>query len=74
MKATEKRSRLCVCNEDCMGGSRFINVSFGALTVIITVALLVQIYYGDYQVRIINIWFWKERNNTVNSRFKLVRR
>lgn len=51
LKSAERRNRLCTCNEDCMGGSKFINISFGALTVIITIALLVQIYYGDYQVR-----------------------
>lgn len=50
LKSTERKNRLCVCNEDCMGGSKFINISFGVLTVIITVALLIQIYYGDYQV------------------------
>ncbi|KAJ8945822.1 hypothetical protein NQ314_009044 [Rhamnusium bicolor] len=38
------------CNEDCLNGSKFVNVAFGTLTFVITVALLVQIYYGDYQV------------------------
>lgn len=56
LKAAEKRNRLCcTCSEDCMGGSKFINISFGTLTVIITIALLVQIYYGDYQVRKNNV-------------------
>ncbi|XP_044757715.1 scoloptoxin SSD14-like [Coccinella septempunctata] len=36
--------------EEYIGGSKFINISFGTLTVIITIALLLQIYYGDYQV------------------------
>lgn len=36
--------------EEYIGGSKFINISFGTLTVIITIALVLQIYYGDYQV------------------------
>lgn len=38
------------CSEEYFSGTKFINVAFGSLTVIITVALLIQIYYGDYQV------------------------
>lgn len=67
LKATERRNRLCVCNEDCLGGSKFINVSFGALTVIITVALLVQIYYGDYQVRMKHSLVLRWRQETVEE-------
>ncbi|XP_057665530.1 uncharacterized protein LOC130899539 isoform X2 [Diorhabda carinulata] len=39
------------CGEDdWISGSKYVNVAFGTLTVIITVALIIQIYYGDYQV------------------------
>lgn len=41
---------MCDCSEECMGGSKFINFAFGTLTLIITIALLIQIHYGDYQV------------------------
>lgn len=34
----------------CAGGPRVVLASFAVLTVAITVALLTQIYYGDYQV------------------------
>ncbi|XP_049820917.1 glutathione hydrolase 7 isoform X2 [Aethina tumida] len=50
LKSGTKSTSLCICNEDCLGGSRFINISFGTLTFVITIALVVQIYYGDYQV------------------------
>ncbi|KAJ8985692.1 hypothetical protein NQ317_014341 [Molorchus minor] len=46
------------CNEDCLSGSKFLNVAFGTLTIVITIALLVQIYYGDYQV-ILGCPSWK---------------
>ena len=45
-----KNAGLCSCSEDYLSGFKFINIAFGSLTVIITAALLVQIYYGDYQV------------------------
>jgi gamma-glutamyltranspeptidase len=45
-----RKKSLCSCNEDYLSGSKFINTAFGTLTVIITAALLLQIYYGDYQV------------------------
>ncbi|XP_044262092.1 glutathione hydrolase 7-like [Tribolium madens] len=45
-----KSATFCSCSEDYLSGSKFINVAFGTLTVIITAALLLQIYYGDYQV------------------------
>lgn len=51
LKSGIRNSKLCDCSEECLGGSKFINCAFGSLTLIITVALLVQIYYGDYQVR-----------------------
>lgn len=38
------------CDDDYFSGSKYINVAFGTLTVIITFALVIQIYYGDYQV------------------------
>ncbi|XP_060527176.1 glutathione hydrolase 7-like isoform X2 [Cylas formicarius] len=38
------------CHDDSLSGSKFVNVAFGTLTVVITAALLIQIYYGDYQV------------------------
>lgn len=50
LKTGTKQSKWYNCNEDCMGGSKFINVAFGLLTIIVTIALIVQIYYGDYQV------------------------
>ncbi|KAH1012205.1 hypothetical protein HUJ05_011400 [Dendroctonus ponderosae] len=50
LKTGTKQSKWYNCNEDCMGGSKFINVAFGVLTIIVTIALIVQIYYGDYQV------------------------
>ncbi|XP_050309798.1 glutathione hydrolase 7-like [Anthonomus grandis grandis] len=50
LKSGTKLSKWYHCNEECLGGSRFINAAFGTLTVIITIALLIQIYYGDYQV------------------------
>ncbi|CAG9856985.1 unnamed protein product [Phyllotreta striolata] len=37
-------------SEDHSGGSKYISGAFGTLTLIITLALFVQIYYGDYQV------------------------
>ncbi|KAL3277169.1 hypothetical protein HHI36_012521 [Cryptolaemus montrouzieri] len=46
LKANKKTS---TC-EEYLGGSKFINISFGTLSVIITAALIIQIYYGDYQV------------------------
>lgn len=46
----KKNASLCSCSEDYFSGAKFINVAFGTLTVIITAALLLQIYYGDYQV------------------------
>jgi hypothetical protein len=46
-----RKKSLCSCNEDYLSGSKFIITAFGTLTVIITAALLLQIYYGDYQVR-----------------------
>lgn len=56
LKTGTKSTRLCDCGEECMGGSKFINFAFGTLTLIITIALLIQIYYGDYQVRYF-LWF-----------------
>lgn len=50
LKSGRKGSRLCSWDEEFFGGSKFINISFAILSLIITVALLVQIYYGDYQV------------------------
>ncbi|XP_031335347.1 glutathione hydrolase 7-like isoform X2 [Photinus pyralis] len=50
LKQGSKSSGWCSCDEETFGGSRFINISFAVLSVVITVALLVQIYYGDYQV------------------------
>lgn len=35
----------------CVGGPRLILAAFAALTAAITLALLTQIYYGDYEVR-----------------------
>ncbi|XP_065169561.1 glutathione hydrolase 7-like [Atheta coriaria] len=40
----------CFSGDDCLGGSRLVSTSFGVLSVVITFALLLQIYYGDYQV------------------------
>lgn len=50
LKTGTKLSKWYSCNDECVSGSKFVNVAFGTLTVIITVALLIQIYYGDYQV------------------------
>ncbi|CAH0552955.1 unnamed protein product [Brassicogethes aeneus] len=50
LKSGSRSTSWCFCSEDCLGGSRFINFAFGTLTVVITFALLIQIYYGDYQV------------------------
>ncbi|KAJ8947033.1 hypothetical protein NQ318_019925 [Aromia moschata] len=50
LKKGKKSTSWCSCNEDCLSGSKFLNIAFGTLTFVITVALLVQIYYGDYQV------------------------
>lgn len=36
--------------EEFLSGSKFVNFAFGILTIIITIALLLQIYYGDYQI------------------------
>lgn len=38
------------CSEEGLGGPKLITVSFGVLTAGITIALIAQIYYGDYQV------------------------
>lgn len=54
LKTGAKNARLCDCSEECMGGSKLINFAFGTLTLIITIALLIQIYYGDYQVSLQN--------------------
>ncbi|XP_066145346.1 glutathione hydrolase 7-like [Euwallacea fornicatus] len=45
-----RQSKWYNCNEECLSGSKFISVAFGTLTIVITIALLIQIYYGDYQV------------------------
>ncbi|XP_050508200.1 glutathione hydrolase 7-like [Diabrotica virgifera virgifera] len=37
-------------DEDCISGSKYVNIAFGTLTAIITLALIIQINYGDYQV------------------------
>ncbi|KAK5650465.1 hypothetical protein RI129_001494 [Pyrocoelia pectoralis] len=50
LKQGTKSARWCSCDEDVFGGSRFVNISFGVLSVVVTIALLVQINYGDYQV------------------------
>ncbi|CAH1983301.1 unnamed protein product [Acanthoscelides obtectus] len=46
----KKTNRFYLCDEECMSGSRYINFAFGTLTFIITLALFIQIHYGDYQV------------------------
>ncbi|CAH1119072.1 unnamed protein product [Phaedon cochleariae] len=50
LKNGRKATRPYFCNEECFSGSKYMNIAFGTLTFIITLALLIQIYYGDYQV------------------------
>ncbi|XP_076260685.1 glutathione hydrolase 7-like isoform X2 [Rhynchophorus ferrugineus] len=50
LKTGAKQAKWYNWSDDCFNGSKFINIAFGSLTIIITVALLIQIYYGDYQV------------------------
>lgn len=50
LKIGKKSRKWYSCNEDCFSGFKFVIVAFGSLTCVITVALLLQIYYGDYQV------------------------
>nr|CAH7713673.1 unnamed protein product [Callosobruchus chinensis] len=50
LKRKKKTRSFYSCNDECMSGSRYINFAFGTLTFIITLALFVQIHYGDYQV------------------------
>lgn len=50
LKSGTKQSKWYSCSDECLTGSKFINIAFGTLTVVITIALLIQIYYGDYQV------------------------
>ncbi|KAL1506156.1 hypothetical protein ABEB36_005570 [Hypothenemus hampei] len=50
LKSGAKHTKWYDCNDECFNGPKSINSAFGALTILITVALLVQIYYGDYQV------------------------
>ncbi|KAK9751939.1 hypothetical protein QE152_g4621 [Popillia japonica] len=50
LKSNSKSSSLGSCNEYLFKGSRFITTAFVFLTIVITVALLLQIYYGDFQV------------------------
>ena len=38
----------------CAGGPRLILAAFAALTAAITLALLTQIYYGDFEVTLIS--------------------
>lgn len=51
LKTGSRASKLCSCDEDFFGGSKFISLAFAVLSVIITIALLIQISYGDYQVQ-----------------------
>lgn len=51
LKTGEKRSNLrCSCDEDCLGGSKFITISMATVSVVITAVLFLQIYYGDFQI------------------------
>ncbi|KAJ8917180.1 hypothetical protein NQ315_012672 [Exocentrus adspersus] len=50
LKRGKRSTGWYVCSEECFSGFRFVVVAFGTLTFVITVALLVQIYYGDYQI------------------------
>ncbi|XP_018572729.1 glutathione hydrolase 7-like [Anoplophora glabripennis] len=50
LKKGKKLRNWYSCNEDSFSGFRFVIVAFGSLTCVITVALLLQIYYGDYQI------------------------
>lgn len=40
----------CSCKDNCFGGSKIVIISFACLTVAITISLIIQIYYGDYQI------------------------
>lgn len=50
LKTGSKSSSLHRCNEYFFEGSRFVTTAFVFLTSIITIALILQIYYGDFQV------------------------
>ncbi|XP_023018202.2 glutathione hydrolase 7 isoform X2 [Leptinotarsa decemlineata] len=50
LKQGKKSRKWYACNEDLFSGSKYITFAFSTLTIIITLALLIQIYYGDYQV------------------------
>ncbi|GJQ88092.1 hypothetical protein Trydic_g13104 [Trypoxylus dichotomus] len=50
LKSSPKSSSFRRCNKYLFEGSRFITTAFIFLSVVITIALILQIYYGDFQV------------------------
>lgn len=59
------------CKDECFGGSKLVIVSFTALTIAITISLIIQIYYGDYQVSTISILWTEDTHIFVPIYFKL---
>lgn len=50
LKTGAKKTSWFSCKDECLGGSRLVILSFTGLTIAITISLIIQIYYGDYQV------------------------
>ncbi|KAG5896486.1 hypothetical protein JTB14_005865 [Gonioctena quinquepunctata] len=50
LKRGRKSTKWYACNEEFFSGPKYISAAFSTLTFVITLALLIQIYYGDYQV------------------------
>ncbi|XP_022920627.1 uncharacterized protein [Onthophagus taurus] len=76
LKKTEKKT----CFQYLIEGPRFITTAFGVFSIVITIALLIQIYYGDFQVvphgsvatdsrecSLIGTQILKQRGNAVDS-------
>lgn len=69
LKSGSKKSSwfsLFSCSEDGYGGSKLVTISFGVLTAAITIALIAQIYYGDYQVRTLKSYFFMLIKSVLN--------
>ncbi|GLV44185.1 uncharacterized protein CBL_12519 [Carabus blaptoides fortunei] len=50
LKTGAKKTSWFSCKDECLGGSRLVILSFTGLTIAITISLIIQIYYGDYQI------------------------
>lgn len=64
LKAGAARARCCA------GGPRLILAAFAALTAAITLALLTQIYYGDYEVLALHSFLLHSNSSAVCLRVR----